>query len=35
MVGANALLRIDPGPQGISRGSRVDALLVGEILADA
>jgi molybdenum cofactor synthesis domain-containing protein len=32
LVGANALLRIDPGTANIPRGSRVDALLLGEIL---
>jgi molybdopterin molybdotransferase len=34
LVGANAFLRIDPGLDQISEGSRVDALLVGEILPD-
>ncbi|HLZ10283.1 MAG TPA: molybdopterin molybdenumtransferase MoeA, partial [Chloroflexota bacterium] len=33
LVGANAFLRIDPGPDLIPRGSRVEALLLGEILS--
>jgi molybdopterin molybdotransferase len=36
LVGANAFLRIDPGPAKIPQGTRVDALLLGEIMpADA
>ena len=34
LIGANALLRIDPGPDPIPRGARVDAVLIGEILPD-
>jgi molybdenum cofactor synthesis domain-containing protein len=32
LVGANAFLRIDPGPTRIPQSTRVDALLLGEVL---
>jgi molybdopterin molybdotransferase len=35
LVGANALLRIDPGSEPAVAGSQVDALLVGEIVSDS